>query len=135
MKRIIPTVPFVPSLAMAATASELPAARVGDSMQSGGVIVGPGATTVRIGGAAAARVGDFATDPRNLIHAGKERATATLRSGYRTRGGCRRGESGSDVQREPLRRRSAGERAVLVLCPSYVGLLSRTSRIVKRRGL
>jgi hypothetical protein len=31
-------VPFVLSLAMAATAAELPAARVGDSMQSGGVI-------------------------------------------------------------------------------------------------
>jgi uncharacterized Zn-binding protein involved in type VI secretion len=64
MKRIIATVPLVLSLAMAATAAELPAARVGDSMQSGGVIASPGATTVVIGGAAAARVGDFATDPR-----------------------------------------------------------------------
>ncbi len=69
MERIIPTVPFVLSLAIAATAAELPAARVGDSMQSGGVITGPGATTVHIGGAPAARVGDFATDPFLFLQA------------------------------------------------------------------
>jgi uncharacterized Zn-binding protein involved in type VI secretion len=64
MKAKIPNVLIILTLTLAAPAfAGQPAARVGDTMQSGGVIIGPGAATVLIGGAPAARVGDFATDP------------------------------------------------------------------------
>jgi len=40
-----------------------PAARVGDMMSSGGIILGPGAPTVLIGGRSAARVTDMTINP------------------------------------------------------------------------
>ena len=50
-------------LGAAAGASAQPAARVGDTTSHGGAVVGPGAPTVLIAGAPAARVGDMATCP------------------------------------------------------------------------
>jgi uncharacterized Zn-binding protein involved in type VI secretion len=48
---------------MSAGAAAEPAARVGDPTTHGGVIVGPGAPNVLIGGMPAARVSDFANCP------------------------------------------------------------------------
>ena len=64
MKPRIPRVSLALAMAVASPAlGESPAARVGDRMDNGGAITGPGAPTVLIGGQPAARVGDFATDP------------------------------------------------------------------------
>jgi uncharacterized Zn-binding protein involved in type VI secretion len=51
------------TLAAAGAAAAQPAARVGDPTSHGGVIVGPGAPSVLIGGMPAARAGDFASCP------------------------------------------------------------------------
>ena len=64
MKPMIPRLSLLIAMAIASPAlGESPAARVGDQMNNGGAITGPGAPTVLIGGQPAARVGDFATDP------------------------------------------------------------------------
>jgi uncharacterized Zn-binding protein involved in type VI secretion len=51
-------------LAAPTARAQSPAARVSDATSHGGVVVGPGAPTVLIGGLPAARVGDIATCPQ-----------------------------------------------------------------------
>jgi uncharacterized Zn-binding protein involved in type VI secretion len=64
MKPTIPNVWLILTLVVAAPAfAQQPAARVGDSTNQGGTIIGPGAPTVLIAGQPAARVTDSVTNP------------------------------------------------------------------------
>ena len=63
-KPIVIIILLANSLFVATADAGNPAARIGDSMNSGGVILPPGAPTVMIGGKPAARLGDQTSDPR-----------------------------------------------------------------------
>ena len=65
-KAIVTTFLLTSALVVGIADAGSPAARITDSMSSGGVILPPGAPTVLIGGLPAARLTDQTSDPRVL---------------------------------------------------------------------